>query len=313
MFDRLKKLLNTNEAAEVTPRLETVLSELDAAVSSTEQQCRAIIQQEKALQNKLNHYHQQYKSKIERAKHALKSKDRLNAEHLYQESELLQKQIGQYAEIVQNLHNTRQRLMSQLNQFRYTKDELMTRKTLGEANVDASQLKASLAEQLMYLNESNELSVFDDLIAEATSKSQAIEEIRGAEDSLDAYLNQEESDVQDSSAITKLENLMHAEKAAKLEASQKNHQILIEQVFGKTEPSSDPDQKEKQRTLLENLKRTDATHTRKEQTVHDFFEDQVTPESASDHEDRISNFFGNNNEATDSDQQFKINKFFKNH
>lgn len=324
MFDRLKKLLTSSEETEPAPRLDIVLKELDTAIASTEQQYQMIIGQEKALQQKLRQYHQQHQQKITRAKAALKAKDQLNAENLYEESELLKKQITQYTNIVHNLHDTRQQLMSQMNQFRYTKDELLTKKTLGEANVDASQMKASLAEQLMYLNESDELSIFDDLIAEATSKTEAIDQIRGGEATLDDYLATEATQENNQSAIDKLEHLMQAEKAAKLQASLKNHQILIEQVFGKDEPSENPEQAEKQRTLLEKLKSAEIKQESREQKVSNFFGVQEpeqpsdsnpehSEQSPSDHEDRIKNFFEDDNKATESDQQTQINKFFKNH
>ena len=317
MFDRLKKLLASGEETEPAPRLDIVLKELDLAVDSTEQQCSTIAGQEKALQQKLLAYHKQHQDKIERAKLALKANDQLNAEHLYQESELVQNQIDQYTSIVHSLHETRQKLLAQLNHFQFTKDELLTRKTLGEARVDVSQLKASLAEQLMYLSESDELTIFDDLIAEATSKSEAIRQIRGEEATLDDYLTEESIREKDHSSIDKLTKLMQVEKAAKLQASLKNHQILIEQVFGKNQPSKDPGQEEKQRTLLERLKKAEEQVKDREQTVSDFFAEQALPQSkasaSSDQEDRIKNFFENDNQATETDQQTQINKFFKNH
>ncbi|MEL7144837.1 MAG: hypothetical protein AAFO69_00610 [Bacteroidota bacterium] len=313
MFDRLKKLLSSRQEEEPAPRLEIVLKELDAAILSTEQQYKVIISQEKALQDKLKQYNQQYRNKVERAKRALQSQDQLNAENLYEESELLKKQITQYSNIVHNLHDTRQQLMAQLNQFRYTKDELLTKKTLGEANVDASQLKASLSEQLLYLSESDEFTLFDDLIAEATSKSEAIDQIRGGEATLDEYLATEATQENNRSAIDKLEQLMQAERSAKLQASLKNHQILIEQVFGKDEPSKDPEQEKNQRALLEQLKSAEAKQESKEQKVSDFFHHQEQQSTPTDHEDRIKNFFENDSPTSKSDQQTQINKFFKNH
>jgi len=188
MFERLKKLLKADADSDPEPRLEVVLQDLESAIASVKEQNRNIAHQEAELLKKLQDYSQRHKDKIESAKSALKSGDELIAENLYQESEILYKQIIQYKKIVKDIQQTRQKLLAQENHFHFTKDQLLAKKSLGEANVDASQLKAELSEQLMILDESDELSKFDELIIEATSKSEAIDEIRGGEDSIDNFM-----------------------------------------------------------------------------------------------------------------------------
>jgi len=307
MLDRLKKLLKPDADVDPEPQLDVVLQDLDTAIKSVNEQYQNIAGQEVELLEKLQDYYQQHKDKIDRAKKALSAGNELNAEGYYRESEILNQQINQYKNIVKDIQKTRQKLLAQENHFRFTKDQLTAKKTLGEANVDATQLKADLSEQLMFLNESGELSKFDELILEASSKSQAIDEIRGGEDSLDAYIEETEKP-----ALENLEQLVKEEKAQKLHASQKNQQVLIEQVFGKLTPSEDPDQKEKQRTLLEKLKYHTNTDDGREQTVSDFFEEKEEKKESPDHEDRINDFFKENNQAKDKNKQSIINQFFKN-
>ncbi len=306
MFDRLKNLLKPDDDSDPEPRLEVVLHDLDTAIDSVKEQDQKIAFQEAELLKKLQGYFQQHKDKIDRAKSALKSGDELNAENLYKESEILNKQIIQYKKIVQDIQQTRQKLLAQENHFHFTKDQLLAKKSLGVANVDASQLKADLSEQLMILNESDELSKFDDLILEATSKSEAIDEIRGGEDSIDAYMEQTQQ-----SSLENLEELVNEEKTQKLRASQQNQQVLIEQVFGKLTPSEDPEVKENKRTLLEKLKYHSNTDDGREQTVSEFFSGQDQKPDSTDQEDRIKNFFTEeDNQAKESSKQAAINQFF---
>ncbi|MEL6560890.1 MAG: hypothetical protein AAFQ94_22030 [Bacteroidota bacterium] len=306
MLERLLKLLKNNGESNSEPRLEVVLQDLETAIASVKEQSQKIAHQESELLTKLQDYSQQHQGKIECAKAALKSGDELNAENLYKESEILYSQIVQYKRVIKDLQQTRQKLLSQENHFHLTKDQLKAKKSLGEANVDASQLKADLSEQLMILDESDELSKFDELILEATSKSEAIEEIRGGEDSIDAYMEASQQ-----ASIETLEELINEEKTQKLRASQQNQQVLIEQVFGKLTPSEDPDLKEKKRTLLEKLKYHTNTDDVREQTVSDFFSGQDQKPDSTDQEDRIKNFFEKeDNQAKESRKQAAINQFF---
>lgn len=305
MFERLKNLLKPDDDSDPEPRLEVILQDLDSAINSVKEQDQKIAQQETELLKKLQHYFQQHKDKIDRAKSALKSGDELNAENFYKESEILNDQIIQYKKIVQDIQKTRQKLLAQENHFHFTKDQLLAKKSLGEANVDASQLKADLSEQLMILNESDELSKFDQLILEATSKSEAIDEIRGGEASIDAFI-----DATQQSSLENLEELVNEEKNQKLRASQQNQQILIEQVFGKLTPSEDTELKEKKRTLLEKLKYHSNTDDGGEQTVSDFFSDQDQKPDSTDRDDRIKNFFSEDDQAKENSKEAVINQFF---
>lgn len=306
MLERLKKLLKTDGDSNSEPQLEVVLQDLETATISVREQNRKIANQESELLAKLQDYSQQRQDKIERAKSALKNGDELSAENLYKESEILERQIVQYKRVIKNLQQTRQKLLAQENHFHFTKDQLKAKKSLGEANVDASQLNADLSEQLMILDESDELSRFDELILEAASKSAAIDEIRGGEGSIDAYMEASQK-----ASIETLEELINEEKTKKLRASQQNRQVLIEQVFGKLMPSEDPDLKEKKRTLLEKLKYHANTDDVREQTVSDFFSEQEQKPDSTDQEDRIKNFFNQeDNQAKESSKQAVINQFF---
>lgn len=306
MLERLLKLMKNDGESNSEPRLEVVLQDLETAIASVKDQIQKITGQESELLTKLQDYSQQHQGKIEGAKSALKRGDELNAENLYEESEIFYRQIVQYKKIIKDIQQTKQKLLAQENHFHFTKDQLMAKKSLGEANVDASQLKADLSEQLMILNESDELSKFDDLILEATSKSQAIDEIRGGEDSIDAYMEANQQ-----SSIESLEELIIEEKTEKLRASQQNQQILIEQVFGKLMPSEDPDLKEKKSTLLEKLKYHTNTDDVREQTVSDFFSGQDQNPDSNEQEDRIKNFFDTeDNQAKENSKEAVINQFF---
>ena len=306
MLERLKKLLKTDADSDPEPRLEVVIQDLESAIASVKEQNRNIAHQEAELLKKLQDYSKRHKDKIESAKSALKSGDELIAENLYQESEILYKQITQYKKIIKNIQQTRQKLLTQENHFHFTKDQLLAKKSLGEANVDASQLKADLSEQLMILDESDELSKFDQLILEATSKSEAIDEIRGGEDSIDNFMEAAQQ-----SSLENLEELINEEKTQKLRASQQNQQVLIEQVFGKLTPSEDPELKEKKRTLLEKLKYHSSTDDGREQTVSEFFSGQDQKPDSTDQEDRVKNFFSEeDNQAKEGSKEAAINQFF---
>lgn len=293
MFDRLKHILHLQfDEASDRNQLDLVIEDLTSGIESVKSQCLKIDSQETEILQKLEAYELQRSDKIEKAKQALRSKNELIAENYYQESEILKRQIDQYKRIAREIQETKRKLLTQENQFLLTKDQLSAKKALGEANVDSTQLRAEMSEQLMFLNESNELSKFDELILDANCKSEAIAEIQGSENDFDLHLGDA------SSALNGLEQLISDENEKKIKSSLRNQQILIERVFGKTVPVVDTAQKEKQGTLLDQLKKLDSGAEKKDR-IDNFFKSSVEkttnkPQVQSitkDKEDRIKNFF----------------------
>jgi len=311
MLERLKQLLNRKsdseeDSTDSSNQLDTVITDLNSAIDTVKTQYTRTHQQEIEILNKLEVYYKQYDEKIKKAKEALASKSNLLAEGYYKESEILNHQINQYKKIASDIQSTKQKLMSQESRFSFTKDKLLSKKTMGEAQVDASQLNAELSEQLMYLNESDELSKFDELIEEADSKSQAIEEIQEDENSLDKYL------ADSSPALNKLENLVKKEQADKLADSLKNQKVLIDQVFGKFSPEDDKTEIKRKNQLLEELKSAPEKEEVKDETIKDFFENNDLDSTENDQEDRVKNFFQKEESADKQEKESIIKHFFNN-
>jgi hypothetical protein len=241
----------------------------------------------------LQEYNQNYGEKLKNAKRAYSNKKESEAESIYKESGIIKQQIDHYKRISEEIQETKRKLSAQENQFLLSRDKLLSKKVMGEAYVDASQLNAELSEKLMFLDESDELSKFDELIIEADSKSQAIKEIQGGESTFDNY-------IQDTpSALDDLQSIVEKEKEQKMQASQRNQQVLIEQAFGKTPVSTDISQKEKQISLLNQLKENDML-VEKEDKIDKFFNpsESATSKNVNSKEDigtkeeKVKNFFG---------------------
>lgn len=305
MIDRLKNLFNPEKIPDPGSGIETLLQDLDDAIISISAQYERISEQEQELTEMLAGYRQQHHETIEEAKVALQKSDQLKSEKLYHESEIVRKQIDQYTGIVRNIRQTGQKLLKQKNQFSVTRDQLKIKQSLGEAHLDASRLNADLSEQLMILDETGELSHFDELIREASSKSEAIEAIRGNEALLEDLKDEPESH-----AIEHLQELVIEDKEEKLRASQHNQQLLIEKVFGKLTPSEDPAVMKNKKTLLDKLKNHTVAADDREKNVNEFFTDKPEKASSTDREDRIRNFFKNENQPADN-KKAMINQFFK--
>lgn len=290
MLDRLRNILNQNEDTPDHPnQLDNVIEELTSSIETIQNQYQKISAQEAEILSKLNNQEQKHKEKLQLAKQALKEKKEWLAKSLFTESEIINRQVKQYQKIAGATHKTKSKLLAQENQFRITIDQLSTKKALGEANVDASQLKAEISEQLMFLNESDELTKFDELILDAECKSQAFEEIQRSDtsdDSLDSPTD----------ALNELQQMIKAEDEEKRLAAFENQQKIIEGVFGKMDPEEDLKQKDKQRMLIEQLRKTD-TKAEKKERINSFFntpDQPTTPKSSTttnDNKDRIQNFF----------------------
>lgn len=292
MFDRLKQILSDQKDTKDPYQLDIVIEDLTTALIKVRKQHLKISDQETEILTKLESYNQRYHEKLALSKNAFIDKDEFMAENLFKENELLQKQIDQYKNIVTDIQDTKRKLLSQENHFLLTKDKLSSKIILGEANVDVSQLNAEVAEQLMYLNETDELTKFDELIMEATSKFQAIEEIQGAESRIDHYLEKQSTVMED------LQEMVENDRKKKVKASQKNQQLRIEKMFGKMTPTRGKTQKERQQLLLNRLEEKVLPEDR-ENRIEDFFkqsEANITPRSKTksnvrDKEDRIKYFF----------------------
>lgn len=292
MFKRVKNILKTSADCSQTNQLDSVVEELTSSIFLIKGQYEKISIQETEILEKLQNYNLRHAEKIRNSKEALSNNDTSNAENLYKESEILQKQIDQYKLIVNEVQATKRKLLIQENQFLLAKDKLSSKKLLGDANVDATYLKAEISEQLMFLNESDELTKFEDLIEDANCKYQAIVEIQGDENILETNL--EES----SSSLSGLQEIIEKEKESKMKTSIRNQEILFERVFGNISPELNQIQKEKQRTLLNRLKEENPL-IEKESRVENFFQSKESDSSqesklnshVNDKEDRIKSFF----------------------
>jgi hypothetical protein len=294
MFNWLKQIVSKNQEEEKpSNKLDVVLKELDFSISVIKTQFNKISDQDSDILEKLQEYNQNYGEKLKNAKRAYSNKKESEAESIYKESEIIKQQIDHYKRISEEIQETKRKLSAQENQFLLSRDKLLSKKVMGEAYVDASQLNAELSEKLMFLDESDELSKFDELIIEADSKSQAIKEIQGGESTFDNY-------IQDTpSALDDLQSIVEKEKEQKMQASQRNQQVLIEQAFGKTPVSTDISQKEKQISLLNQLKENDML-VEKEDKIDKFFNpsESATSKNVNSKEDigtkeeKVKNFFG---------------------
>lgn len=287
MFDWLKQIVSKDQEEKPSNKLDVLLKELDFSISVIKTQFTTISNQESDILEKLHEYNSQYDEKLKNAKKAYSNGDEFGAEGIYKESEILKGQINQYKRIASEIQETKRKLSSQENQFLLSRDELLSKQMMGQAHVDASQMKAELSEQLMFLDESDELTKFDELINEADSKSQAIKEIQGDENTFDDYIQES------SSAKDDLQSIVEKEKKEKIQASQRNQQVLIEQVFGKASESVLDAQKQRQKSLLNQLKETNVPEE-KEGSVEKFFklsEDDSSEKNIINKEEKIKNFF----------------------
>lgn len=285
--------------------MEVVIEELSSGIASIKVQIQKISLQEKEVLHKLNNYTEEHRNKLHQAKAAYANDDKIVAEGTFRESEMLKQQIFQYQRIVSEIQKTRQKLQGKENQFCYTKDQLLAKQTLGEANVDVSQIAADISEHLMFLNESKELEKFDELIEEASFKSQAIKEIQGNEPVFDSLLNKQEA------YEHSLEKEIAQEKEAKLAVVQQNLKIRMDRVFGLPENSKQTHEKENQQALLNRLKEENPSSC-----IAEFFTDtkeSQTQNNVAENEDRINDFFEKAKPAsgtTTSGNKDLINQFF---
>jgi len=293
MINSLIKFLSRPKTETNNPnQIDSVFDDLESGIYTIRVQYQRISNQEKEILQKLQVYYQQYNEKLERAKTTFRNKNELVADSLYQESEIFKRQIEQYKRIAKEVQETKCKLLAQENQFLLTKDELSAKRTLGEANVDISQLKAEMSEQLMFLNESDELTKFDELINEASFKSQAIEEIQGSESTFNDHMRQ--ADV----VSISLEEVIQNEKEEKIRVSKRNQQILIDQVFDRGKPTATASEKERQKHILNN-NNVPVSHSEKRDRVNDFFsttEQHLSVKSEMvthviDKKERVRNFF----------------------
>lgn len=305
MLQRLKRMLKLNHIEE-SPKLEIVVEELSSGIHAIKEQLQKISKQESEIVEKLENYTKQHKDKIAYAKEAFLCKNKIVAEGFYSESKILQQQVLQYQRIAEEIQKTKQKLLSQENQFCYTKDQLIAKQTLGNANVDSSQARAEIGEHLMLLNESKELQRFDELIEDADNKSQAIKEIQGDEQAFESLLNGPSSSTQS------LEEVIAKEKEEKLLIAQKNLRISINRVFGELGAFENVSQKENQKALLNRLKEQEAVNEIEKFFTNPSSEPQ-TQSNVKENEDRIINFFESAKPAggktTDGSKDL-INQFF---
>ncbi|MCR9249610.1 MAG: hypothetical protein NXI20_04270 [bacterium] len=282
MLKRITDLLlnSDDDEAEPSKKSDVVLADLESAISSIDSQTKKIERQEKQMQERLQEFIKICAEKQTQARIAYSKKDKFKAENLYKESLLVEKQVKQYKRLIAEMLKTKRKLVSQRNQFSLAKDQIQAKITLGEAKVDASQKHAELAEQLMFLKESNELSQYDDLISEAESKSQAIHEIQSLDDSY-------EEQIEESAEDEKFEEYLQAEKQKQIEDNLASKKKILEQVFGNTEQVVDQSQKLKQNEMLKQLKEANSIQ---EDKMKSFFKDSESRQL--EQQDRIKDFFG---------------------
>ncbi len=282
MLKRITDLLLNSDDDETEPskKSDVVLADLESAISSIDSQTKKIERQEKQMQERLQEFIKICAEKQTQARIAYSKKDKFKAENLYKESLLVEKQVKQYKRLIAEMLKTKRKLVSQRNQFSLAKDQIQAKITLGEAKVDASQKHAELAEQLMFLKESNELSQYDDLISEAESKSQAIHEIQSLDDSY-------EEQIEESAEDEKFEEYLQAEKQKQIEDNLASKKKILEQVFGNTEQVVDQSQKLKQNEMLKQLKEANSIQ---EDKMKSFFKDSESRQL--EQQDRIKDFFG---------------------
>lgn len=307
MINRIKQLLNLDDDADPYQRVDLALHDLDMAVDSITRQLSRINIQESQILLKLQSYRTDYASKRTAAKKAYQLGEHHLAKNALTETQILKKQIQQYKKIITEIQDTKQRLLTQKNQFTFTRDQIASRVTLGEAQVDASQLNADVSEQLMLINESGELQQYEDLIAEADYRTQAIKEIQGSEDLLDNYIDQSVE-----SGMENLDEEIKKDKEEKLRESLKKQRKVIEQVFGKMDEQEDKILQTRKEILLRELKQCNGSAPEQTDRIDTFFNEHTHIPNTSDHEDRINNFFHDPHNSAKSQKAKKanINQFF---
>ena len=304
MLNRLKQLLKLNQTD--PQKLEVVIDELSAGTETIKGQIQKISRQESEILEKLNNYTRQHEYAIERAKKAFLDKNKTAAESIFSEGKILKQQISQYRRIAEEIRKTKQKLLNQEGQFCYTKDKLIARQTLGEANVDSSQISAEISEHLMFLSESKELERFDELIEEASFKSQAIKEIQSGEETFESFLSESNP------AEESLEKVIAKDKEGKLLEAHKQFQNTVNRFFGEVHTTESSIQKENQQVLLNRLKKE-----KREEDVKEFFtnpdQESQKQNHVNENKDRVKSFFESAKPAsgstTDGSKDL-INQFF---
>ncbi len=283
MLKRLTNLLLNHSDDEIarSKQSDVVINDLQDAISSINDQLKKISRQENVLQERLNQFKNVCADKQTQARIAHSQKNRVKAESLYQESLLVEQQIEQYRRLLAELLETRRKLTSQRNQFGLAKDKITAKIAMGEANVDASQKHAELAEQLMLLEESGEFSQYEETILEAECRTQAITEIQQIDAPMAINLNAIAS-----SPGEQFEAYLREEKEKKLQENLASKQKILDQVFGRTAHIPDEEQIRNKQELLQQLKEAQGNHKNK---MESFFNQPISAQR--EKEDRIKDFF----------------------
>ncbi len=282
----LKRLANTLKLTEETneTKVDHTVSELKKAITKTSERLDEIDLKSAQVADRLQYYLTQYETKKSTAKKAISLGNKHIAQQILDDIQVVKQQYEQYLRLNKEISGTKIKLQKQKAEFEFALDQIDAKRALGEANADASQMNADIAKHLMLLDESSELSQYNEIIAEADSKYQAIAEIQATDKAIDNYLDE---NVQEDQLID-LETEIKEEREQKIKAALEANKKLFESTFGEDKVEVD-NSYQKKSDLINQLKSVKPEKDK----VEKFFtkEPSTNTQEEREKQDRINQFF----------------------
>ena len=283
MLKRIHQILHHDD--EPASKVQETTKTLDDTIFQLQQQLQQISDTLMQYNEKVRGLEDRQKTLQQRAETYYQKGNTKQAEATWETSKLITHQIHQYRGLEQVIENSRNRLLSKKAELEFNRDQLSAQAALGEIQADSSQLHATAMENLLLVQDNDEFALFNEQIAQAESKSQAIREITQAaptdyvDSSEDQAANQKE--IADS-----IQRKQLASCNSSLQQVKKKYQD-----FFNTEESTQSDPEVTKRKQRLNAFTEDTTHE-KTQKVEHFFKEDSPPAVTLENNDRIKKFFG---------------------
>ena len=274
MMKKLLKILDDDEDSHSS--LEKTIAQLQEGIEAIDERLSIITDTAQTYHVKLGSYRAQKTNHLQKAQAHYKKKQESQALSNFKKVKALEDQITQYESLIQSIEDSKTTLFSRKNNLELKIDQLTAQLKLGEINADTSQIQAEVMEHLMLLENSGELSKYDDQLIESESRYQAMSEIAGIESTI-SPIETGISEMQDE--LSSIQSRASEDNLAK--AKKKYSAFFNEESTNR----SVPDQKAE---LLRQLRESVESNEKKLKTFFDTDKDSENSES----QDRIKDFFG---------------------
>ncbi|MFY0601761.1 MAG: hypothetical protein JXR03_18955 [Cyclobacteriaceae bacterium] len=280
MLNRINRLLSDED--DPPNHLEETIKELQNGIETIDRQLIQISETAQVYSTKLGNYHSQRASYLKKAQESYSKGLQAQALAPFKKVKILDQQIDQYRDLVQSIEESRNKLFSQKTELEFNKDQIEAQLRLGEINADSSQIHADVMENIMLLQNSGELSKYQELVQEAESKSEAIRDISGIDKIGSSY-----PENSDENQFFELETELKVNQE-KIDQSSLDKLKVKYQSFFESDKTSDEEAERQKISMLRQLKESD---TPKENRIKSFFKSSEAPPVSPENQDRIKNFF----------------------